>query len=247
MNLSREYFLTLEKSLTMDLKKYSKYIDHSPLKMDATEKEIIRFCKEAIEYSFHSVVVFPYYISLAKELIKDSDVKLDTVVGFPFGNELISIKSEQAKQYLEMGADEIDMVMNLSAFKSGKTDHVKRDIDAVLKKVREKNALLKVIIEIELLSDEEIIKASTIVADVGADFVKTSVGLLKGSKPAETEKVKLMYDTVSSKGIKVKASGSIHTTEKFLAMIDAGASRVGTSKGIDLITGLKSLNLSTDY
>jgi deoxyribose-phosphate aldolase len=117
----------------MDINKYSKFIDHSPLKMDASKSEIIRFCNEAIEYSFHSMVVFPYYIDLAKKIIKDSGVKLDTVVGFPFGNELISIKSQQARTYLEMGADEIDMVMNLSAFKSGKIDEVRHDIDAVLK------------------------------------------------------------------------------------------------------------------
>lgn len=231
----------------MDLKLYSKFIDHSPLKMDASEPEVIRFCKEAVEFDFHSVVVFPYYITLAKEIIRNSDVKLDTVVGFPFGNELISIKSEQTRLYLDMGADEIDMVMNLSAFKSGKTDHVKRDIDAVLRKVKEKNAILKVIIEIELLSDKEIVEACNIVADVGADFVKTSVGLLRGSKPAEVEKVKLMYDTVSSKGVKVKASGSIHTAGIFLEMIDAGASRIGTSRGIEIIAGLSNNNQITCY
>ena len=233
--------------MTPTMKQYSKYIDHSPLKMDATETEIIQFCKEAIDYSFHSIVVFPYYIETAKKIIEGSDVKLDTVAGFPFGNDLIEIKARQAEQYLEMGADEIDMVMNLSAFKSGKTDHVKRDIDAVLKKVRKKNALLKVILEVELLTDDEIIEACNIVADVGADFVKTSVGLLRGSKPAEVKTVKLMYDTVASKGLKVKASGAVHTTEKFLAMIDAGASRIGTSKGIELLTGLPVVYLKTDY
>jgi deoxyribose-phosphate aldolase len=231
----------------MDINKYSKFIDHSPLKMDASELEIIRFCNEAIEHSFHSMVVFPYYINLAKKIIKDSGVKLDTVVGFPFGNELISIKSQQARTYLEMGADEIDMVMNLSAFKSGKIDEVKLDIDAVLKEVRHKNALLKVIIEIELLSEEEIVRACNIVAEVGADFVKTSVGLLRGSKPATVEKVKLMYDTVSPKGLKVKASGGIHSTEIFLAMIEAGASRVGTSKGIELLNGLGNRNQEIEY
>lgn len=231
----------------MDISKYSRFIDHSPLKMDATEDEVIRFCREAVEYSFHAVVVFPHYIGLAKEKIRDSGVMLETVVGFPFGNELISIKQEQAKAYLDLGVDEIDMVMNISAFKSGKTDHVKRDIDAVLKQIRAKNALLKVIIEIELLTDEEIVRACNIVADVGADFVKTSVGLLRGSKPCEVEKVKLMHDTVASKGLKVKASGAIHTPEKFLAMIEAGASRIGTSKGIEIIKGIQDNASSFDY
>jgi deoxyribose-phosphate aldolase len=231
----------------MEIKKYSEFIDHSPLKMDASETEVARFCKEAIEYSFHSVVVFPWYIEFAKKLIRDSAVKLDTVVGFPFGNELTSIKTAQAQKYLELGADEIDMVMNLSAFRSGKTDVVKTDIEAVLKKVRSKNALLKVIIEIELLSDQEIVDACNLVADAGADFVKTSVGLLRGSKPAEVEKVRLMFNTVSSRGIKVKASGAIHTPEKFLAMIDAGASRIGTSKGIEIITGLKESDQAFNY
>lgn len=222
----------------MDISKYARYIDHSPLNMDATESDIIRFCNEAIEYSFYAMVVFPHYIDVAKRALKDSEVKLETVVGFPFGNELISIKAHQARTYLEMGVDEIDMVMNISAFKSGKLDHVREDIDAVWKEIRKKNALLKVIIEIELLTDEEIVRACKIVADSGADFVKTSVGLLRGSQPATAERVRLMHDTVAQKGVKVKASGGIHSTEIFLAMIDAGASRVGTSKGIELLTGL---------
>lgn len=215
--------------------------------MDATEAEIIKFCKEAIEYSFHAMVVFPYYIDVAKRILKDTEVKLETVVGFPFGNELASIKALQAKTYLNMGVDEIDMVMNVSAFKSGNMDQVRYDIDAVLKEIRRNHALLKVIIEIELLSDEEIVKACNIVAESGADFVKTSVGLLRGSKPATADRVKLMHETVSPKGVKVKASGGIHTTEIFLAMIEAGASRVGTSKGIELLTGLKDRTQSIDY
>ena len=231
----------------MDINKYSKFIDHSPLKMDATESEIIKFCNEAIEYSFHAMVVFPYYIDVAKKVLKDTEVKLETVVGFPFGNELISIKALQAKTYLKMGVDEIDMVMNISAFKSGKIDQLRYDIDAVLKEVRHNNALLKVILEIELLSDEEIVKACNIVAESGADFVKTSVGLLRGSKPATVDRVKLMHDTVSPKGLKVKASGGIHSTEIFLAMIEAGASRVGTSKGIELLSGIKASKQSLDY
>ena len=231
----------------MDINKYSKFIDHSPLKMDATESEIIKFCNEAIEYSFHAMVVFPYYIDVAKKVLKDTEVKLETVVGFPFGNELISIKALQAKTYLKMGVDEIDMVMNISAFKSGKIDQLRYDIDAVLKEIRLNNALLKVILEIELLSDEEIVKACNIVAECGADFVKTSVGLLRGSKPATVDRVKLMHDTVSPKGLKVKASGGIHSTEIFLAMIEAGASRVGTSKGIELLTGIKENKQSLDY
>ena len=226
---------------------YSKIIDHSPLKMDITEKEVLLHCKEAIEYDFYSIVVFPYYIEVAKKTIETSNVKLQTVVGFPFGNDQIETKAKQAELHLSLGADEIDMVMNISAFKSGKIDNVKRDIDAVLQKVKQRNAILKVILEVELLSDDEIVNACNIVADVGADFVKTSVGLLKGSKPVEVGTVKLMYETVSSKGLKVKASGGIHTTEKFLAMIEAGASRVGTSKGIVLISGLQDAIQKDEY
>ena len=222
---------------------YSKFIDHSPLRMDATEQDIISYCKEAIEYSFHSIVVFPYYIRTARKVIEGSGVKLVTVAGFPFGNDLPELKARQTETYLALGADEIDMVMNLSAFKGGKMDDVKRDIEAVLKEVRKGNALLKVILEVELLSEQEIVDACNIVASAGADYVKTSVGLLRGSKPAEVEAVRLMYDTVASKGLKVKASGAIHTTEKFLAMIEAGASRIGTSKGIDLMKGLKDAEL----
>lgn len=231
----------------MEISKYARYIDHSPLKMDATESEIIRFCKEAIEYSFYAMVVFPHYIDVAKKTLRDSEVKLETVAGFPFGNELISIKAQQARTYLDMGVDEIDMVMNISAFKSGKLDHVRKDIDAVWKEIRKKNALLKVIIEIELLTDEEIVRACEIVADSGADFVKTSVGLLRGSKPATADRVKLMHDSVAKKGVRVKASGGIHSTEIFLAVIEAGASRVGTSRGIELLTGLKDSTHSIAY
>ncbi len=226
---------------------YSKFIDHSPLKMEASESEIVKFCNEAIQYSFHAIVVFPYYIETAKKVIESSNVKLETVVGFPFGNDLVEVKAKQAELYMVLGVDEIDMVMNLSAFKSGKIDDVKRDIDAVLHKVKAKNGLLKVILEVELLTEDEIVEACNIVAGVGADYVKTSVGLLRGSKPAEVSTVKLMYDTVSSKGLKVKASGGIHTTEKFLAMIEVGASRVGTSKGIELLTGIKDKNNQTEY
>lgn len=222
---------------------YSRFIDHSPLRMDITEKELLQHCKEAIEYDFYSMVVFPYFLETARKAIENSRVKLQTVVGFPFGNDLVDIKARQAELHLSLGADEIDMVMNVSAFKSGNRDHVKRDIDAVLRKVRQKDAILKVILEVELLSEEEIIRACNLVADVGADFVKTSVGLLRGSKPAEVGTVKLMHDTVASRGLKVKASGGIHTTEKFLAMIEAGASRVGTSKGIELIKGLHDADL----
>jgi len=229
------------------MKNYSKFIDHSPLKMEASESEIVKYCNEAIQYSFHAMVVFPYYIETTKKVIESSDVKLETVVGFPFGNDLAEIKAKQAELYMSLGADEIDMVMNLSAFRSGKIDDVKRDIDVVLQKVKAKNGLLKVILEVELLTDEEIVEACNIVASVGADYVKTSVGLLRGSKPAELCTVKLMYETVSSKGLKVKASGGIHSTEKFLAMIEAGASRVGTSKGIELLTGIRDKNSQRDY
>ncbi len=229
------------------MKNYSKFIDHSPLKMEASESEIVKFCNEAIQYSFHAIVVFPYYIETAKKVIESSNVKLETVVGFPFGNDLVEVKAKQTELYMALGVDEIDMVMNLSAFKSGKIDDVKRDIDAVLHKVKAKNGLLKVILEVELLTEDEIVEACNIVAGVGADYVKTSVGLLRGSKPAEVNTVKLMYDTVSSKGLKVKASGGIHTTEKFLAMIEVGASRVGTSKGIELLTGIKDKNNQTEY
>lgn len=221
----------------MEQKNLARYIDYSPIKMDSSESEIIRYCNEAVEYAFYSIVVFPHYIKLARKYILNSEVRIVTVAGFPFGNDLSSIKSDQAKRCLSLGAHEIDMVMNLSAFKSGDYDHVRKDIDTVLKRVRTKNAVLKVIIEIELLSDDEIIQACNLVADAGADFVKTSVGLLKHSRPAEVEKVKLMYDTVKDRGVKVKASGSIHTAEQLIKMIDAGASRIGTSKGVNIVSG----------
>ena len=225
----------------------AKTIDHAVLKPDSTDADLVANAKMCIENGVFSMCVKPCDIKAAKELLKNSDVKVSCVLSFPHGADSTPVKAFQAKQAIEDGADEIDMVMNISASKRGRTDHVKRDIDAVLKQIRAKNALLKVIIEIELLSDEEIVRACNIVADVGADFVKTSVGLLRGSKPCEVEKVKLMHDTVASKGLKVKASGAIHTPEKFLAMIEAGASRIGTSKGIEIIKGIQDNASSFDY
>ena len=225
----------LQKPISM----YSKYIDHSPLKMDATQAEVLEFCREAVEHDFHSLVVYPHYIDLAHKALENSDIKLITVVGFPFGTEITDIKASQARRYMAAGVDEIDMVMNISAFKSGDIDHVKRDIEAVLEEVKKEDGLLKVIIEIELLTDDQILIASGLVAEVGADFVKTSVGLLKTSKPAEVDKVRLMHQAVRSTITKVKASGKIHTAENFLSMIEAGASRIGTTKGIEILEQLK--------
>lgn len=220
----------------MKSKDLAKYIDHSPLRMAATEEDIRRYCAEAVRYSFHSMVVFPYYVKLASEILKNTEVKVDTVAGFPFGNDFTNMKVAQAWACLEAGADEIDMVMNFPAFINGCYEEVKSDIEAVLEVAKDHGALLKVIIEVEQLTDDQIVRASEVVADAGADFVKTSVGLLKTSVPCTVEKVRLMYKTVKGTNTQVKASGGIHDTNLATKIIEAGATRIGTSKGIELVS-----------
>lgn len=209
----------------------TKYFDHTILKADATEAQVAKICKEALENDFASVCVNQYYTKFVAEQLKGSDVKVCTVVGFPLGMSDTRVKAFETKAAIEDGAEEVDMVINVGALKDGKYDYVRNDIKT-LKDVCGKEVLLKVIIETCLLTDEEKVKACKLAKEAGADYVKTSTGFSTGG--AKAEDVALMRKTVGEE-LGVKASGGIHTAEEAQAMIDAGASRLGTSATLAII------------
>ena len=209
---------------------YSKFIDHTNLKQDASINDIKTLCEEAIKFDFMSVCINPCFVKYAHDVLLDSEVKVCTVIGFPLGANTTKTKVYETKQALKDGADEIDMVINVSALKDKKYDYVKNEISKI-KKVC-KNKILKVILETCLLTDEEIVKACELSLEAKADFVKTSTGFSKGG--ATVEAVALMRKTVGDK-CGVKASGGVKTFEDMRKMIDAGASRIGTSSGVKLL------------
>ncbi len=208
----------------------TKYFDHTILKAEATEAQVAKICEEALANDFASVCVNQYYTKLVAEKLKGSDVDVCTVVGFPLGMSDTRVKAFETKAAIEDGATEIDMVINVGALKDGKYDYVLNDI-RTLKEVCG-DVVLKVIIETCLLTDEEKVKACELAKEAGADFVKTSTGFSTGG--AKAEDVALMRKTVGD-AMGVKASGGIHTAEEAQAMIDAGASRLGTSATLAII------------
>ncbi len=210
-------------------------IDHTLLKPETTEEMIIKLCKEAEEYGFYSVCVNPNYVSLASEILGDSDVKIATVVGFPLGANTKEVKAYETRKAIEDGAHEIDMVINIGALKSKDFSKVKEDIEAVVDAAG-KEAIVKVIIETCLLTDEEKVKACELAMEAGAHFVKTSTGFSTGG--ATVEDVKLMKSVVGDK-MEIKASGGIRDYQKAMAMIEAGASRIGASASVQIVEGEK--------
>ena len=209
---------------------YNKLIDHTLLKQDAQPEQIVKLCEEAKEFDFMSVCVNPAYVPLAAECLKGSGVKVCTVIGFPLGMNLTRTKVDEAKLCISQGAEEIDMVINVGMLKAGHDDYVKEEIK-LLKEVAGK-LVLKVIIETCLLTDEEKVRACRLAKEAGADFVKTSTGFSTGGATAHD--VKLMRDTVGPE-MGVKASGGVRTHEDLLAMVEAGANRIGTSNGTKII------------
>ena len=209
---------------------YNKLIDHTNLKQDAQEADIIKLCDEAKEHHFASVCVNPNYVSLCKERLAGSDVKVCTVIGFPLGQTTTTAKIDETKDAIFEGADEIDMVINVSWIKDKRYDKVLYEIQRLKRYCHDR--ILKVILETCLLSDEEIVKACEIAKKAGADFVKTSTGFSKGG--ATVHAVELMRKTVGS-DMGVKASGGIKTKEDMIKMVEAGASRIGTSSGVELV------------
>jgi deoxyribose-phosphate aldolase len=213
------------------MKNIASMIDHTLLKPEATEDMVRSLCSEAKEYGFAAVCVNPFYVSLAKEVLKDSEVKIATVIGFPLGANSKDVKSYETIKAIEDGANEVDMVINIGALKNKEYDVVRNDIKAVVDATKNK-AIVKVIIETCLLNQEEKIKACELAMEAGADFVKTSTGFSTGG--ATLEDVKLMK-TVVGNNLQIKASGGIRDYETALAMIEAGASRIGASASVKIV------------
>lgn len=211
--------------------KYNKLIDHTILKQDATPEQIVKLCEEAIQYDFMSVCVNPAYVPLAAKLLKDSDVRVCTVIGFPLGMNLTKTKVEEAVLTVKEGATEVDMVINVGQLKAGNDAYIEEEIRAIKQAVGNE-IVLKVILETCLLTNEEIVRACLAAKAAGADFVKTSTGFSTGG--ASVEAVKLMRETVGP-DIGVKASGGVRTHEDLLKMVEAGANRIGTSSGAKII------------
>ncbi len=214
---------------------YAKYIDHTVLKPETTRKTVERFCLEAKEYGFVSVCVNPIYVKYAYNLLKDSEVKVCTVIGFPLGATTSIVKAVETRDAIANGAKEVDMVINIGALKENRYDFVLKDIQAVVD-AASGHALVKVIIETSLLTDSEKIEACKIAENAGADFVKTSTGFSGGG--ATVEDIILMRQTIGPH-MGVKASTGIKTREDAERLINAGANRLGTSAGIAIVTGKK--------
>jgi deoxyribose-phosphate aldolase len=205
-------------------------IDHTQLRPTATAGDIERLCQEAKEYKFASVCVLPHRVNLAANFLHESGVKVCAVIGFPLGANAAAVKAMEAVKAVADGAEELDMVINLGALKDQQSAEVQADIGAVMKGA--KGRLVKVILETSLLADEEIVLACKLSAAAGAGFVKTSTGF--GGSAATVEHVRLMRKTVGDR-LGVKASGGIRELKTLMQMIDAGATRIGTSSGVALM------------
>lgn len=215
--------------------KLNKYIDHTILKPETTQEQVEKILSEAKEYDFASVCVNPTWVSLAAESLKDSDVKVCTVIGFPLGANTSAVKAFETKNAIANGADEIDMVINVGALKAGNDALVLDDIKAVVDASGDK--LVKVIIEACLLTDDEKVRACQLSKEAGADYVKTSTGFSTGG--ATVADVTLMRKTVGP-DMGVKASGGARSYEDAIAFIEAGASRIGASSGVAIMNGAQA-------
>ncbi|EOD5412038.1 deoxyribose-phosphate aldolase [Enterococcus faecium] len=211
----------------------NRMIDHTILKADASKEAVMQIIEEAKKYHFYSVCINPVWVALAKEQLQGEPVAVCTVIGFPLGANTPETKAFETTDAINNGADEVDMVINIGALKSKDDQQVQKDIEAVVEAAKDR-ALVKVIIETSLLDREEIIRACEIAKAAGADFVKTSTGFSTGG--AKVEDVRLMRETVGPE-MGVKASGGIHNEEEAMAMIEAGATRIGTSAGVAIVSG----------
>lgn len=209
----------------------NKLIDHTALKPNTNKKSILKLIAEAKTYDFASVCVNPCWVALAHQELKNTDVKVCTVIGFPLGANTTEIKVFETKDAIEKGAQEIDMVINIAMLKDKEYDYVENEIHQIVEAAKDK-AIVKVIIETCLLTDEEKIKACELSQKAGADFVKTSTGFSTGG--ATVHDIALMRKTVGAE-MGVKASGGVHTHEEALAMVEAGATRIGASAGVKLL------------
>lgn len=218
----------------------AKMIDHTALKPETTKEQIIKLCDEAKEYGFYSVCINPSWVEEAAKQLQDSDVKVCTVIGFPLGATTSEVKALETKDAIQKGVTEVDMVIPVGKLKDGDHEYVEEDIRKVVEAAKGK-ALVKVIIETSLLTDEEKETACKLAVNAGADYVKTSTGFSTGG--ATVEDIKLMRKTVGP-DIGVKASGGVRDRETALALIEAGATRLGASSGVAIVSGGNS---SSDY
>jgi deoxyribose-phosphate aldolase len=208
------------------------YIDHTILKATTVVDDIDKLCSEALQYKFAAVCVPPPFVKTAKAILQDSDVKVATVIGFPFGYSVTAAKLKEVEQVLDDGADELDVVLNISAVKSGLWNEVEAELKTLIAAVHENGKIVKVILESGVLSDTEIISCCRICTKYGADFVKTSTGYAETG--ATLAAVQLMRANLPSH-IRIKASGGIKSYEAAKQFIEAGADRIGCSAGVSII------------
>ncbi len=211
------------------------YIDHTLLKQDATAKQIDVLCKDAYKYGFASVCINPCYVSYAKQILRNSEVKVCTVVGFPLGASETRVKTFEVACAIDSGADEIDIVMNISAAKNGEWLIIYEELSPIADICKDNGIILKVIIEATLLTKSEIVRAAAVCCEAGADFIKTSTGFAGG---ATIEHIELIQKSIPE-GVRIKASGGIKTYDFVKQLINAGASRIGTSSGVNIISEAK--------
>ena len=219
----------------MDIK-INEYIDHTNLKPDATKMAIEQLCGEALEHNFKAVCVSPYFVKHAFEKLKHSDVKVATVIGFPMGYSCAAAKVEEVKRALNDGAHELDVVVNIQAIKAGDYKYIKNELESICTYTHIKNHIVKVIIEIGLLSQQEIINTCKVCEEVGVDFVKTSTGVI--GRGVTTADIILLKKILPAK-IKVKASGGIKTLEQVKDLIEAGADRIGASASVSFVNQIE--------
>ena len=210
----------------------NKYIDHTNLKADAKRRDILKLCNEAIEYNFASVCVHPYFVSYCKEILENTSINVCTVIGFPLGLNTTEVKVFEVEDAIKNGADEIDMVINVSALKDKKYDYLKKEISRVLGVCEGRT--LKVIIETCYLENSEIIKATEICNETFVNFIKTSTGF--GTGGAKTDDIKVI-NKVKSEILEIKASGGIKTYNDAISFIELGVTRLGTSNGVIIMEG----------
>lgn len=221
----------------------AQYIDHTLLKPTTTAEDIKKLCEEARQYDFFAVCVPPPMVRNARSALKESTVKVATVIGFPFGYSIARAKVFEAQQAIQDGADELDMVINLVALKAKAWPYLESEVKHIVEAAHKNECLLKVIIETGVLTNEEIIQCCELYAKAGVDFLKTSTGY--ADKGATVEAVQLMRQHLPST-VKIKASGGIRTYEQAIQMIDAGASRLGCSASVAIVNGSTG-NISTGY
>ncbi len=213
----------------------AKYIDHTNLNPAATVKDIEQLCQEAAENGFFAVCVNPYYVRHAVKALSSTKVAVASVIGFPLGQNLTDLKIAEAQRAISEGAEEIDMVINIGALKDKQIEYVRDEIRAIVKVARDQ--IVKVIIECDLLTNQEKVAATRATADAGAAFVKTSTGFVKDGIGATVEDVRLMKETLGSDKVAIKASAGIRDYAKAKSLIDAGATRLGTSAGVAIVQG----------